>query len=81
MKKFILSLLVLAIASVGATFQKYSKNVYYFKTFKNRVEILEFLNTQEGLTFVQIYRTSDKDWELYYAIRTYFTKCVYGCEK
>lgn len=73
--------LLIILATVGATYQKYSKNVYAFQVFDNRVQMLEFLNSHTNLTFVQIYRNSENSkWELYYATRVYLEKCIYGCE-
>ncbi len=78
---FILILIIL-LGTYGATYQKYSKNVFYYAEFKTQKDLLDFLNNQPNLLFTQVVTPlPTQPWGLYYGIKTYLEKCVYGCDK
>lgn len=72
---------LIIVCSFGATYQKYSKNIFYYAEFKSQKELLEFLNKQPNLVFIQVIPPlPTQPWVLYYGIKTYLEKCVYGCD-
>lgn len=73
---------LIIIYSLGATYQKYSKNVFYYAEFKTQNELLEFLSKQPNMIFIQVVTPfPTQPWGLYYGIKIYLEKCVYGCEQ
>ncbi len=83
MKKYLtlysILVIILAMVCLGATYQKYSKNVFYYTEFKTNTALLEFLNNQKNLVYVQV--VPEAKIGLYYGVKIYLEKCIYGCDE
>lgn len=71
----------LSLVCIGATYQKYSKNMFYYTEFSTQNDMLVFLNNQKNLVYFQVVGLPRSQYGLYYVIKVYLEKCVYGCNE